>query len=105
MFAEGKEIQMRQAAHTRLELRAKWQRPYVSPTSYLPNLVGRGNQLPNLACGSMLAVSVVLDALVEVYLSPYSDGIPMYTKTPYNLLRDIDAFGEECLRAADDATK
>ena len=80
-------------------------RPYVSPTSYLPNLVGRGNQLPNFACGSMLAVSVVLDVLVEVYLSPYSDGIPMYTKTPYNLLRDIDAFGEECLRAAGDATK
>ena len=26
-------------------------RPYVSPTSYLPNLVGRGNQLPNFACG------------------------------------------------------
>ena len=53
----------------------------------------------------MLAVSVVLNALVEVYLSPYSDGIPMYTKTPYNLLRDIDAFGEECLRAAGDATE
>ena len=53
----------------------------------------------------MLAVSVVLNALVEVYLSPYSDGIPMYTMTPYNLMRDIDVFGEECLRAAGDATE
>ena len=31
-------------------------RPYVSPTSYLPNLVGRGNQLPNFACGSAPAL-------------------------------------------------
>ena len=32
------------------------ERPYVSPTSYLPNLVGRGNQLPNFACGSAPAL-------------------------------------------------
>ena len=53
----------------------------------------------------MLAVSVVLNALVEVYLSPYSDGIPMYIMTPYKSMVDIDVFGEECLRAAGDATK
>ena len=35
------------------------ERPYVSPTSYLPNLVGRGNQLPNFAYGSAPALSSI----------------------------------------------